>query len=86
MGWAERSRTGASRREGRKMARPQRLHPDRRLLQVLKDLEEAVFEDYGMMSDPLPRTAAALQEARVVIREARAQIDLRAARRPGLAS
>ncbi len=67
------------------MARPQRLDPDR-LLQALKDLEEAVFVDYGMMSDPLPRTAVALQEARVVIREAKAQINLGIARRSGFAS
>ena len=36
---------------------------------VLKALEEAIFVEYGMISDPKPMTAKALREARTLIRE-----------------
>ena len=40
-----------------------------RLLQALKALEEAVFVEYGMISEPKPMTAKALREARTLMRE-----------------
>jgi hypothetical protein len=43
------------------------------LLEALKALEEAVFVDYAMTAEPLPRTAAALRQAREVIHRRRAQ-------------
>jgi hypothetical protein len=42
------------------------------LLEALEALEEAVFVDYAMAVEPLPRTAAALRQAREVIRRAKA--------------
>jgi hypothetical protein len=41
------------------------------LLKALEALEAAVFVDYAMRSEPLPRTAAALRQARDVIHRAR---------------
>lgn len=55
------------------MARTERRLEPELLLAALKGLEAAVFVDYAMTADPLPETAAALREAREVIRRARAQ-------------
>jgi hypothetical protein len=55
-----------------------RLEPES-LLEALQALEAAVFVDYAMTADPLPRTAAALRQAREVIHRARR---VQAAREP----
>jgi hypothetical protein len=44
-----------------------------RLLRALQELEQAVFVEYGMNADLRPRTAEAVKEARVLIRESRAE-------------
>jgi hypothetical protein len=44
-----------------------------RLLRALHELEKAVFHEYGLVTAMLPRTAEAVKQARVVIREVRTQ-------------
>jgi hypothetical protein len=51
------------------------------LLEALTALEAAVFVDYAMTADPLPRTAAALRQAREVIHQARVQATRKPIRR-----